>query len=91
MNVLIFLKLFHKTEREEKIPNSSYKVHIILIAIPDQNTHTKKEDISFSKKHRSKNSSKKIFTNQIQELINHITHGQPWWCTSLIPVLRRQK
>jgi hypothetical protein len=38
----MFLQLFHKIEREEKLPNSFYEVSSTLIPKLDKNTKNKK-------------------------------------------------
>jgi hypothetical protein len=52
----MFLRIFHKIEREGILPNSFYEASIILILKPDKNRTTKKRKLlmNFLKKHRSK-------------------------------------
>jgi hypothetical protein len=51
----VLLKLFHKIEREETLPNSFYEVSITLIPKLDKDT-IKKLKTNFLNEHRCKNS-----------------------------------
>lgn len=58
--MLILLKLFHKIEKEERLPYSSYESRITLILRPDKHNinHKRNSDCLFKSDHRHSNSIK---------------------------------
>jgi hypothetical protein len=81
----VFLKLFHKIERERMLPKSFYKFSITLIPKLDKDT-TKKRKLKtkFLDEHRYKKSSIKYlqmkFNNTLKRLYTTIKLVSPQGC-----------
>jgi hypothetical protein len=65
------IKLFHKIEREETLPNSFYKASITIIPKLDKNTHKKENYRQFSLMNIDAKVFNKEMTNRIQQFIQH--------------------
>jgi hypothetical protein len=65
------IKLFHKIEREETLPNSFYKASITVIPKLDKNTHKKENYRQFSLMNIDAKVFNKEMTNRIQQFIQH--------------------
>jgi hypothetical protein len=68
------LKLFHKTERERKLPNTFYEACIRLIPKPGKDTSKKENCRPISLMNIDVKILNKIMANQIQQHIKKITH-----------------
>ena len=70
----ILLKLFQKTEREEKLPDSFYEASITLIPKPDRDPARKENYTPISLMNMDEKILSNILENRIQQHIKRIIH-----------------
>jgi hypothetical protein len=70
------LKLFHKIEREETLPNSFYEARIIFIQKPDKDISKKEDYRPISLMNIDAKILNKIMANQIQHIMTKLASSQ---------------